>query len=91
MSAKRFVVECVWSGYRSGQEHVCHRTVIPAYLAKRLEKIHTIAFTDGTTMSVAIRPATFREKVQEKRGYVSLLDKMAYSGKEGCVSVMDVN
>lgn len=85
------MVECEWSGYRSSQAHVCHRTVIPAYLAKRLEKIHTIGFTDGTTMSVRVRPAEFREKIQEKRGYVELLEKIAYSNKEGFVSVMDVD
>ena|SRR5271166_3675162 len=92
MNGKRFVVECVWSGYTSRQSRPCHRTVIDKYLAKRLERFHTIAFTDGTTMSVSVRPCTFREKVAEIKGYVSLLNDFAYRDDlSGYVSVMDLH
>jgi len=87
----RFVVECVWSGYRSSQSRTCHRTVIPKYMAEKLKKIHGIRFTDGTYMSVEVRPALHRERVSEIHGYDSLLSKMAHADKVGSVSVMDVN
>ena len=90
MSRKRFIVECTWSGYRASQAHIVHRTVIADYVAKRLGKVHTIGFTDGTTMSVSVRPCNLREKVQEIKGYVWLLDKIAWADKEGYVSVMEV-
>lgn len=59
-------------------------------MAKRLEKIHSIGFTDGTHMSVEVRPAKPREKVREMHGYDSLLDKAAWSGKSGFVGVMEL-
>ena len=90
---KRFVVECEWSGYRSGQSRVCHRTVIPKYMADLLSKLTTVGFTDGTTMSVRVRPCTFREKVQQIKGYNSLLDKIAWNDslrEKSFVSVMEL-
>ncbi len=90
--SKRYVVECVWSGYRSSQSRPCHRTVIDKYLAKRLERFHTISFTDGTTLSVNVRPCTYREKVTQLNGYGSLLSDFAYRDDlSGYVSVMDLH
>lgn len=91
--AKRFVVECVWSGYRSSQERACHRMVIPKYVADRLSRLRSVTFTDGTDMSVTVRPCTFREKVQQIKGYRELLDKIAWNdelNKKDYVSVMEV-
>ena len=85
----RFVVECVWSGYRSSQGP-CHRTVIRKYLAAALKKVHTIGFTDNTTMSVEVRECKPREKVQEIHGYDSLLNKCWFKKKEGFISVMEL-
>lgn len=83
----RYVVECIWSGYRASQERPCHRMVIDRYLAARLQKIHTVMFTDNTTMSVKVRPCKPREKVQEIRGYRDLLNDFAYADAEGFVTV----
>lgn len=85
---KRYVVEGVWSGYVSSQRRPCHRRVIKKWLADSFAKIVAIRFTDGTTMDITVRPCTFREKVQEIRGYDALLD--AAIGKEGFVSVDDL-
>jgi hypothetical protein len=82
---KRFVVECIWSGYRSEQRRPCHRTVHSKSYADSLRKISAIRFTDGTTMDIIVRPANFREKVHEIHGYDNLL--RAAIGKEGFVSV----
>ena len=87
--AKRFVVECEWSGYHSGQQHICHRTV-HTYGREKYEAIQAVVFTDGTDMSVRVRDCEPREKVEEKKGYVSLLGKIIRQGKTGRVNVMDV-
>lgn len=74
MGERRWVLECTWSGYRASQSHPCHREVITRReLAKRFEALHCVEFTDGTSMSVRIRPAMFRENVTPINGYYSLL------------------
>ncbi len=80
---KRYVVECVWSGYRSSQARPCHRRVITKGMAERLRKIQAIVFTDGTNMSVDVREAKPRERVQEIRGYDELLGKFVQRNAEG--------
>ena len=92
MSRKRYVIECIWSGYNSGQSRPCHRTV--TIIPKAWDGLHTISFTDGTTMDVSIRECKPREKVKELKGYVELLNKFAWNKElcsKGYVSVMDVN
>lgn len=90
MRRKRFVVECVWSGYHSGQSRPCHRTV-ETYGRDKYEKLHSIRFTDGTYMDVSVRDCAPREKVTEIHGYDRLFDKILAAGLEGSPSVMDVN
>ena len=92
MRRKRYVIECIWSGYSSSQSRPCHREV--TYRPEQWAGLHTIAFTDGTNMSVDIRPCLPREKVKQILGYSSLLNKFAYKKElcsKGYVSVMDVN
>jgi len=43
---KRFVVEAEWSGYHSGQRHVCHRTVETLFRAG-YENLRYHHFSDG--------------------------------------------
>lgn len=90
MARKRFVVECTWSGYRSGQEMICHRTVETMF-RDRYEKLYSIRFTDGTDMRVKVRDAKPRERVEERHGYDSLLKKVIMKNLSGSPSVMDVN
>ena len=89
MRRPRFVIECEWSGYRASQRRICHRAVetrhIEAYRA-----IHTIAFTDGTTMRVSVRQCKPREKVKEIRGYPSLLRDAVTRELTGYISVNDL-
>jgi hypothetical protein len=87
---KRYVVECVWSGYVSSQSRPCHRTVERNFI-ERFKALHTIAFTDGTTMSVTVRECKPREKVTEIRGYSSLLRDAVMDGHKGYVSVTDIH
>ena len=82
---KRYVIEGEWSGYHSGQRRVCHREV---YKTRRkvspfiesVRKIHAITFTDGTCLSLSVREAFPREKVQEIKGYTSLIMEAVDTG-----------
>ncbi len=90
MASKRYIVECVWRGYR-GQLVPCHRVVIRYRKEiEALQKIKSVSFTDNTTMSVSVRPANLREKIREIRGYIELLDKFVRAGKTGFVHVNDI-
>lgn len=87
----RWIIECEWSGYTSGQRRICHRKVITnKRAAERLGSLHTVQFTDGTTMSVTVRPCTLREKVEERNGYGSLLDDLTFAGFTGFANVADL-
>lgn len=83
----RYILECNWSGYTASQSRCCHREVITAKKAKLFEGIGAIRFTDGTHMSVSTRPARFREKVIECKGYSQLLWDVLKSGLKGTVHV----
>lgn len=71
-SRKRFVVEAEWSGYHSGQGHVCHRTVETLFRAG-YEALRSHAFGDGTYLTITVRDAKPREKVKQLTGYSTLL------------------
>ena len=70
------MVEAEWSGYHSGQQHVCHRTVETLFRAG-YEAIHYHHFSDGTGMTVSVRDAKPRERIERKNGYGSLLRDLA--------------
>lgn len=91
MSRPRFVVECHWNGYRSGHGFDCHRTVETSPVkVDRLRRVHSVLFTDNTTMSVNVRPAKPRERVEEIHGYDQLLDKIVRLGLTGVVRIADL-
>ncbi len=84
---KRYVVECIWRGYR-GQLVPCHRVVIRYRREiEALQKIRSVGFTDNTAMSVTVRPTKPREKVKEIHGYSSLLADCVRLGLTGFVHV----
>ncbi len=64
--------------------------MVKKWQAELLEKISGVQFTDGTSMSVSVRPCTFREKVQEIGGYDSLLHDILYYKFTGWVTVQSV-
>ena len=77
----RFVIEGVWSGYRSSQQRVVHRTVHKGNrkaLRAWVEKTQGIRYTDGTMLYLTVRDCKPREKVQEIKGYVSLIADCAH-------------
>jgi hypothetical protein len=76
VARKRFVVEAEWSGYHSGQQHVCHRTVETLFRAG-YEALHSHTFGDGTYMSISVRDAKPRERVERKNGHGTLLRDLA--------------
>lgn len=77
MSArKRFVVEAEWSGYCSCQQWICHRTVETLFRAG-YEAINRHRFSDGTYLTVTVRDAKPREKIQQIHGYSELLRDIA--------------
>ena len=89
MKIPRYVLEGTWSGYHSGQRHVCHRTVTTR--PERYKGIDSILFSDGTYMSVRLRQCKPREKIQEIHRYDELFRRVADQGLKGSVSVMQVN
>lgn len=79
--AKRFVIEGEWSGYTSSQGHVVHRTVHEGAFKKLrawVEKTHGIRYTDGTMLYLTTRDCKPRERVNEIRGYLSLIYDCAH-------------
>lgn len=88
----RYVLECNWSGYTASQSRCCHREVITEKRAEmwKDKDIHAIRFDDNTHMSIHVRPAKYREKVAEIKGYSQLLWNVLVSGLKGSVSVNDL-
>lgn len=80
--AKRFVVEAVWQGYRSGQERVVHREVLTRNRDK-YEAIKSVRFTDNTVMYIEVRDAKPRERVKQIKGYTEVIHGAAYKGLSG--------
>ena len=66
-------MEGEWSGYRSGQRRVCHRTIIRK--PEKYKDIKFIRFTDGTTLDLQIKKCKPRERVKEIHGYDSLIEE----------------
>lgn len=87
----RYVLEAIWSGYIKKQKKVWHREIIPARLFDRFKRVHTIQFGDLTTLSLEIRPALPRERIEKKLVYSDLIRQAVYSGYEGWVSVAMLN
>lgn len=77
----RFIIEGEWSGYRSSQQRIVHRTVhAPAYkkLREWAERTHAITYTDGTSLFIRVRDCKPRERVKEIHGYDSLIRDCAF-------------
>ena len=77
MSRNRFIVEAEWSGYTSAQRRVVHRTVETLFRAG-WNNLHYHSFSDGTGLSISVRDAKPRERVQQIHGYDSLLREAAW-------------
>ena len=76
MSEGRFVIEGEWSGYRSSQQRVVHRTVHKGSwkkLREWAEQTYAIRYTDGTALCLTVRDCKPRERVQEIHGYDRLI------------------
>ena len=70
----RYVLEGEWSGYTSAQRRVVHREVVTnRKRIDRLRDLHTIQYTDGTTLLLRLREAKPREHVEERDSYGSLI------------------
>ena len=81
MSTKRFIIAGLGRGYRAAQDRVVHRTVHAA-AEKRLrawaDKTFAVYYTDGTSLELTVRDAKPRERVQEIKGYSSLIRDCAH-------------
>lgn len=86
----KFIVECTWSGYKPGNEKVCHRSLIPVAQAVALQRLHAVRFTDGTYMTVTVRRRLKNEPVVEIRRYDKVLEEAWRKNAAGSVSVMDL-
>ena len=84
----RYVIEGTWRGYRSSQDHVCHREVYKSNRAgggpflATLRKMYSIPFSDGTALIVSVREAKPREKVIEKHGYTTFIRDAVYAAQD---------
>lgn len=89
---RRFVIEGTWSGYTEAQSRVVHRQVYPGS-RKRLrewaEKTSAIYYTDGTALFLSVRDCKPRERVEEKRGYTSLIEDCAHYGVSRVADLKD--
>ncbi len=88
---KRSVLTGTWSGYTSAQEHVVHRTVI--FNPAAFDGFHGIRYTDGTMLTLCVRPCKPRERVLEVDGYGSLIAEAVHHRKPGqsVVAVADLS
>ena len=82
----RYVLEGEWTGYRSSQQRVVHREVIDDRASgkkrvERLRNLHTIVYTDGTSLNLRLREAKTREKVQTIHSYRELIRDAEMVGK----------
>lgn len=75
---KRFVLEGEWSGYRSEQRRVCHRTVTK--YPEQYKKLTFIRFTDNTSLDLTLRECKPRERIKEIHGYDELISKCIQHG-----------
>ena len=74
----RYILTGEWSGYRSGQRRVCHRTIVKD--VESYKNLNSIRFSDGTSLDLTIRKCKPRERVQEIHGYDSLIMKCICAG-----------
>ena len=80
----RYIIEGEWRGYRSSQDHVCHREVYKSgrkvsLFIETLRRMHSIPFSDGTALIVTVHEAKPREKVKEIHGYTDFIRKAVYA------------
>ena len=80
----RYVLECTQGII------CCHRELITRREAGLYSKISTVKFTDHTIMSVNVRLAKYRERVEEIKGYSSLFDNIIKQGLTGFVKIEDL-
>lgn len=72
----RFIIEGEWSGYRSSQQRIVHRTVHKGSWKKLrawVEQTYAIRYTDGTALCLTVRDCRPHERVKEIHGYDSLI------------------
>lgn len=80
--SKRYIIEGEWSGYRSGQQRISHRTVHKASEKKLrawVKKTYSIRYTDGTVLILSARDCLPRERVKEIKGYSELIKDCFYA------------
>lgn len=87
--AARYILEGTWSGYHNGQRRVAHREVIETSKPEIYSNLSCIQYSDGTTLSISLRKAAPREKVEILMGYRSLIRDALATG-EAYVNVNDL-
>jgi hypothetical protein len=89
-SQKRWVLEGTWRGYSSSMDRVVHREVCSQKKAEWANKTFNILYTDGTTLELHARLAKPRERVEEKKGYTSLINDCYYQGVRSVAELTDI-
>lgn len=88
---KRYVIEGLWRGYTSSQDHVVHREVTTSQAKVNwVKSTFCIRYNDGTTLELSVRPCKPREKIQEKRGYTSLINDCFYKNVSSVQELIDL-
>jgi hypothetical protein len=81
----RYIIEGTWRGYRSSQDHVCHREIYKTNckdsvrFIQALRKIHSLSFSDGTALILRVREAKPCEKVEQKLSYCEFIRDGVYA------------
>lgn len=83
----RYIIEGEWTGYTSAQRRVVHREVVTEKVAASARGLHSIVYTDGTSLIVRVRDAAPREKVAINNQYGSLIRQaIAHGGSRVLVA-----
>jgi hypothetical protein len=67
---------------------VCHRVIVTK--PERYKDLTWIAYTDGTSLSLTIRPVLPRERIKEIHGYDSLINQCLREGVNRVDELSDV-
>jgi hypothetical protein len=90
--ANRFVIDGEWSGYRSEQQRVVHRSVHAGSFKKLrawVKKTRAIRYTDGTSLYLTVRDCKPRERVKEILGYKSLIADCSFYDVDSVQALAD--
>jgi hypothetical protein len=79
----RYVIEGKWTGHTRAQARIVYRieTDIEA-IVEWIRKVRGIAYPDGTSLLLTVRPRKPRERVRKIGVYKTLLNELYWAGSD---------